>query len=203
MKEFRERLKFENVRINGNKFPTMYNMYDENKLYIGKINHNHEKIQNRWLKGISIFFETEQGKILMERRGNTKLNPGEADFCSGHVENEETYMQAAYREAREELGLMEHDIEKLKLIEKEVPLIFSGRKFFIQFLYGKIDSKKIKIDNEEVENYYQEEPEIAFKKLRDGKTKFPYQGREKEFEKIIEKIKEEMNKTKSVKDIEK
>lgn len=203
MNNFKERLKVKSVEIKENKFPTMYNMYDEKGSYIGKINHNYEKMQNRWLKGVCIFFETEQGKILMEHRGNTKLNPNEDDFCSGHIEENETYLQAAYREAREELGLMENDIERLTLIGNETPLVFSGRKFFIQFLYGKINSKKIEIDNKEVESYYQEELEIAFQKLRDEKTKFPYKGNEGIFEEIIEKIKEEMNKPKKIIGIEK
>lgn len=203
MNEFKERIKFKSAEIKGNKLPPMYDMYDENGVYVGKINQNYEKMQNRWLKGICIFLETEQGKILMEHRGNTKLNPNEDDFCSGHVEENETYLQAAYREAREELGLMENDIKRLTLIGNETPLIFAGRKFLIQFLYGNIDSKKIKIDNKEVESYYQEEQEIAFQKLRDEKTKFPYKGNEEIFEEIIEKIKEEMNKSKKIIGIEK
>lgn len=196
MNKFKENLKIKGATIKGDKLPTMYNMYDKDGSYIGKINHDYEKMQNRWLKGICIFLETEQGKIIMERRGNTKLNPYEDDFCSGHVEDDEIHIQAAYREAREELGLKETDIENLKLIGEEIPLIFSGRKFLIQFLYGKTNSKKIIIDEKEVSKYYQEEPEIAFQKLREGKTKFPYKGNEKNFEEIIKKVEEEMKKNK-------
>lgn len=202
MNEFKERLKPKKIVIKGNKFPKMYKMYNKKGENIGEINHNYEKMQKKWLKGICIFLETEQGKILMERRGNTKLNPYEDDYCSGHVEDDETYMQAAYREAREELGLQENQIEKLTLIQKEVPLIFAGRKFLIQFLYGKINTKNIKIDNVEVEKYYQEEPEEAFKKLREGKTKFPYKGNEEALEQIIEHVIEKINEFKNIEEQE-
>lgn len=185
MNKFKKELKVQGV---DGKLPTMYNMYNKDGKYVGKINYNFEKIQNKWLNGITIFLETQNGKIVMQHRGNTKLNANQDDFCSGHIDNSETVLQTAYREAREELGLKESDIRNLTKILKPIPLNFNGRKFFIQFLYGKVNSKNIKIDNKEVEFYYEEEIEVALKNLREGKTKFPYESNEKEFERIIEEF---------------
>jgi len=189
MNKFKENLKIKEEKINGNNLPTMYKIYNKKGKYLGRINHSYEKIQNNWINGICIFLETENGKIVMQHRGNTSLNAKQDDFCSGHVDNDEVYMQAAYREAREELGLEEEKIKYLTKILEPLPLNFEGRKFFIQFFYAKTNSKDIVIDHKEVESYYEEEIELAFNKLREGKTKFPYKGNEEEFEKLIEEVK--------------
>jgi len=164
-------------------------MYNQSQNYIGKINNRYEKMQNRWLKGISIFLITENGKIVMEKRGNVKLNPYEDDFCSGHVEEKngylETYIQAAYREAEEELGLKPYQVKDLTSIQNPVPLVFKDRKFFIQFFCAKIDSKNITKDYKEVKDYYEEDIEQVIKKLREDRTKFPYRQNKDEIEKII------------------
>lgn len=193
MNKFKKGLKVKDIDL---KLPTMYKMYTEYGEYVGMINHNYEKQQNKWLNGITILLETQNGKIIMQNRGNTKLNPNQEDFCSGHVDNNETYMQTAYREAKEELGLEEYEIKNLTKILEPIPLNFNGRKFFIQFFYAKVNSENIKIDNEEVTSYHEEEESIAFNRLREGKTKFPYNTNKEKFEEIIkefQKIKEKNN----------
>lgn len=45
-------------------------------------------------------------KLLLHRRSNTGFCDGQLDMsCSGHVEEGETFFQAAVREAKEELGI--------------------------------------------------------------------------------------------------
>lgn len=188
MNKFKEKLRVESAQVNGKKLPDMYNVYDKDKQYLGKINQDYEKKQNNWLKGVCVFLETENGKIIMEHRGNTKLNPNEDDYCSGHVDENETSIQAVYREMEEELGLSKEKVTNLTKILEAIPLEFAKRKFFIQFFYAKIKSKDIMIDNKEVESFYEEEKELAFKKLRQGKTKFPYKGNEETFEKLIQEV---------------
>lgn len=183
--KFKKGLKVKSVDL---KLPTMYNMYNEDGKYLGRINPSYEKMQNKWLNGITIFLETQNGNIIMQHRGNTQLNPNEDDFCSGHVNNSETFIQTAYREAKEELGLEENEIKNLTKILNPIPLNFNGRKFFIQFFYGKINSQNIKIDNNEVMSYYEEEISLALEKLRNGKTKFPYNYNKKGFEDIIKEL---------------
>lgn len=185
MNKFKKGLKVKSADL---KLPTMYNMYNEDGKYVGKINHSYEKMQNKWLNGVTIFLETQNGKIIMQHRGNTKLNPNQDDFCSGHVDNNETYIQTAYREIKEELGLEEYDVKRLTKILEPIILNFNGRKFYIQFFYGKVNNENIKIDNKEVTSYYEEEVSLAFKRLREGKTKFPYNADEKKFEEIIEEF---------------
>ncbi len=185
MNKFKKGLKVKSVDL---KLPTMYNMYNEDGMYVGKINPSYEKIQNKWLKTITILFETEDEKLLMQQRGNTQLTPNQLDFCSGHVENEETYIQTAYREAKEELGLDYNKISNLTQILEPLPIGYKEKGFFIQFFYGKINSKYIKIDHKEVESYIKEDISLAFQKLRDRKTRFPYNCNEKGFENIIQEF---------------
>ena len=194
MNEFKKRLKLtEEIKPKNNK-KNYYIMYNEKKQKIGKIYADYEELQNNWLKGVSIFVITEDGKLVIEKRAqDTKLTPGQIDLCSGHRDNDEKGKSSAYRELKEELGIKKRQVLKLKKIRSEVPLIFKGdRKFFIQFYAGIIKQRKsnLELQEEEVSKIEEVPLEEGFELIREGKTKFPYFGREKEFEEIFEKITE-------------
>ncbi len=64
------------------------------------------------------------GKILLTRRSKSQSSPGYWDFAGGKVEQGESHLQAAVREAREELG----DLPALK-VDTE-PVWWSPNPFF-------------------------------------------------------------------------
>lgn len=171
MNEFKEKLQkeyreFKKATING-KLENYYKVYDSKSNVLGKINTKFEKIQGQWLKGISVFPITEDGKIIFEKRANTKVTPNEVDICSGHVDNEENSIQSAYREMEEELGINSENIELLQEIGNEIPLIFTGnRKFFIQFYMAIVKKSHIDKQDKEVEEIFTKELKEGFELIR-------------------------------------
>ena len=189
MNEFKMKLKT-NKLIKPQEEENYYIIYDENKKEIGCINAKYEKMQQQWLKGISVFVITKEGKLILEQRTkNTSITPNEVDLCSGHRDNNEKGKKTAFRELKEELGIRKKRILKLKKIKKEVPLIFKGkRKFYIQFYMAIVNDNKNKIQKSEVDSVIEIPLQEGFEMIRQGKTKFPYVGNEEKFEKIFEKI---------------
>ena len=137
--------------------------------------------------------------MLIEKRANTKINSGEIDLCSGHIDGEETPTQAMIREYVEELhnGSSEEKekarneaIQNLCKLD-ELDLIFHNRgntrKFFIQFYTMKTKLENVTIQPEEIDSIEWVNLDEAFDLIRQGKTKFPYDER---YEKIFEKVSE-------------
>ena len=78
-------------------------------------------------------------------------------------------------------------------MKSEVPLVFKGnRKFFIQFYASIIEKRSggLELQKEEVDHTEEVPLEEGFRLIREGKTKFPYEGKEEEFEEIFEAIRE-------------
>ena len=81
-------------------------MYNQEKRRIGRIYVDYEKLQDNWLKGVSVFVITKEGNLIIERRAkDTKLTPDQIDLCSGHRDNKEKGKSTVYREMQEELGI--------------------------------------------------------------------------------------------------
>lgn len=181
-----------------------YKLYDEKGNEIGRINPLFEKKQYNWLKGVSVFILTEEGNLVLEKRTkNTNLTPGDIDLVSGHRDGEEKGKEAAYRELKEELGIKKKKILKLKKIRKDAPLVFKGgRNFFISFYVTQLKNKKnyLHFQETEVEDIMILPIEEGFELIRKNQTKFPYEGNEKKFEEIFEKVKEYYRKSIESKD---
>ncbi len=192
MNDFRKKIKVDK-KIAPKKKENYYIIYDENKKRIGCINAKYEKMQQQWLKGVSVFVITKNGNIILEQRTkNTSITPDEIDLCSGHRDNNEKGKETAYRELKEELGIQKKKITKLKKIKKEVPLIFKGeRKFYIQFYMAILKNKKINLQKSEVDSIIEVPLKKGFEMIRKEETKFPYAGNEEKFEKIFKKIEEQ------------
>lgn len=180
-----------------------YKTYERNirgeKVYTGIIETKKELTQDNYLGGVSCFIINDEGKVLIEKRANTKINSGEIDLCSGHIDGEETPTQAMIREYVEELhnGSSEEKekarneaIQNLCKLE-ELDLIFHNkgntRKFFIQFYTMKTKLENVTIQPEEIDSIEWVNLDEAFDLIRQGKTKFPYDER---YEKIFEKVSE-------------
>lgn len=58
-------------------------------------------------RAVHIFIQNQQGHIFLQKRSMIKdIHPGLwTSSCCGHVDQGETYDQAAYRELKEELGI--------------------------------------------------------------------------------------------------
>lgn len=171
-----------------------YKLYDEKGQEIGRINPLFEKKQSNWLKGVSVFVLTDDGKLVLEKRSrNTNLTPGDIDLVSGHRDEEEKGKESAYRELREELGIKKKKVLSLKKVRHETPLVFKGgRNFFISFYVTKLKkkSKSLNFQETEVEDVVVVPLEEGFELIRQNKTKFPYTGNEKKFEEIFKKVEE-------------
>lgn len=191
-KEYNKKVK--NINISGNQLPKYYKMYDKDKQYVGWINMRYEKMQNRYLKGVSTFVITRDGNVIIQLRSkNCALTPAQRDLCSGHLDEEETSDKATYRELEEELGITKKQIDVFAKNEGEIPLTFAkNRKFFIQFntVIGdfKVDETKKNIQKTEVDDVIAIPMQHCFELIRNGETKFPYRGREEEFEKVFKSV---------------
>ena len=172
---------------------------DGNKIYQNRISQKSELNQSDYLGGVSCFVLDENGNILIEKRGNTKITAGEIDLCSGHIDNNETPTQAMIREYVEELhkgDINEQEqarneaINNLKKLD-ELDLVFKNkgneRKFFIQFYVMKTELNKLTIQKEEISDIEWIPMEKVFELIREGKTKFPY---DKRYEKIFKQVRE-------------
>ena len=61
--------------------------------------------KENFLASIYLIIKNNEGKILLQRRQGTKLWPGFLALPAGHVDEGENAIEAAIREAREELSI--------------------------------------------------------------------------------------------------
>jgi len=170
-----------------------YRVYDENGEYLYNISQEDELNldSGHYLKGVTCFVINESGEILVEKRAHTKLTPNALDLVSGHVDNEEIGVQAIIRELREEVGIEEQESSKVnKICTKAVEFCCEGEKsnFFIEFYCLLIKNKNLICNNEEVDSIQWLPMEEVFDLIRQGKTKFPEQGEEINYELIFETV---------------
>ena len=195
----RKTKKMENTQQAWQFFKTYKKGKSGKKTYQKRISTKSELNQNDYLGGVSCFIIDENGNILIEKRGNTKITAGEMDLCSGHIDNNETPTQAMIREYIEELHkgdtkeqeqARNEAINNLKKLD-ELDLVFKNkgneRKFFIQFYVMKTELNKLTIQKEEISDIEWIPMEKVFELIREGKTKFPY---DKRYEKIFKQVRE-------------
>ena len=171
------------------------------KIYKGRVLKSSELSQFQYLGGVSCFIIDENGNVLIEKRGNTKITSGEIDLCPGHIDNNETPTQAMIHEYIEELHnntqnsnekeqARNEAIDNLKKLD-ELDLIFKNngneRKFFIQFYVLKTKLKNVTLQKAEVESIEWLPMQEVFEMIRQGKTKFPYDER---FESLFKQVEE-------------
>lgn len=125
-----------------NKIPRV----DENDQVIGETTIPEAK-ENGWPRRISrIFLFDGEGNILVQKRGPDMVSyPNRLDqSAGGHVDLGETYMEAAYREMKEELGIEGVDL-------KEIVVSYRNRDCFEAGYVGIIDKNtKFNPDKREV-----------------------------------------------------
>ena len=161
--------------------------------------------EDEWLKAVSCFIVNKNGNVLLEKRVNKGINPGQVDLCSGHLNGDEVYTQAMVRELREELGIeQEESMNIIPIKEIDGTLEENNIKinFFVQFYCLLRNKDDIDFQEEEIEDIIQLPMQEVFELIRQGKTRFPYDER---FEEMFAKVEELYNERygKSTNNIEK
>lgn len=187
---------------------TGYKVYDEQGKFTRIITKRQELEEignNDWLKAVSCFIVNKNGNILLEKRVNKGINPGQLDLCSGHLNGDEVYTQAMVRELREELGIEQQESMNIIPIKEIYATLEENkikRNFFVQFYCLLRNKDDIDFQEEEIEDIIQLPMQEVFELIRQGKTRFPYDER---FEEIFAKVEELYNERygKSTNNIEK
>lgn len=122
-------------------------------------------------RGIGVVIFNNRGEVLLQKRSKYKdLFPGFYSISTGgHVGKGETYLQAAKRELKEEIGIS----TKLKFQAKFI--INSERETEMDTVYSAIHNGPFKLDLDEVEKaefYFTEE----IKKIINKLTPFALKG---------------------------
>ena len=153
------------VPMNPDVDKTIYDLYDENDEFVRTGTYHDAKKQNLFTRSVHILLSDSEGRVLVCKRPPTKRTyPGMiTSSAGGHVDQGETYEQAAYRELMEELGV-------------EVSLFDTGRfdvlnehERTIHHLYvGRLDQiiqRTLQFDASEVTHWYYEESGVLQRSL--------------------------------------
>ena len=157
-----------------------YNVYNKDGKIIDKVNKKDEMNLNsdRWLKAVTCFVLNEKGEVLIEKRVNKGINPGQLDLCSGHVDINETQTQAMIRELGEELGIgLEEAMNVVKVSQDDLKFQIESSGKILNFLGTmyclKRNSSEVSIQKEEIEKIVWLPLEETFELIKSGRTRFP------------------------------
>lgn len=123
-----------------------------------------------WHRGAHVFLFTTDGKLLVQKRSaDRSSSPSKLDCSvSEHVKAGESYHAAAIRGMKEELGLDEIEIKRLKKFRME----YGPNDNEISELYeGRVEPSLVKHDPVEIESihyYGMDELAIMIKNEKDG-----------------------------------
>ncbi|HUA13038.1 MAG TPA: NUDIX domain-containing protein [Candidatus Sulfotelmatobacter sp.] len=128
---------------------------DENDEVIGSGSMDKARSNGITVRIVRIFLVNDQGQVLLQKRSDSvRTNPGQWDQAAGgHVDEGDSYEEAAERELKEEMGISDVPLEKLTkyfAVETDDPPYVKKR--FNMLFEGKYSGKVI-IDDEEVSNY--------------------------------------------------
>ena len=182
-------------RYKANNNNDYYKIYDKNGKYLKDINIAEEKsLTDEYLYGVTCFVINEKSEVLMEVRANTELTPGKIDLVSGHVNGGESGLNAVIRELREEIGIINDMPNRLyKVCSLAKPLGFESkgkiRNFFIDFYCVLTRTENVTLlQKSEVEELKWIPLETAFEMIKQGKTKFPKQAGNVNYDQIFSNV---------------
>ena len=148
--------------------------------------------ENEYIKCCSCFVVDSKNRVIVEKRGNTVLDAGKLDLCSGHVQSGEISTQGMIRELKEELGIDEEEcygnIKKMGT----VTIDFKKFKCFTDVFLLKRREEMLALQDEEVKGIEYYPIEEVFDLIRNEKTRIPYDQDNEKFEEIFKKIMQEL-----------
>ena len=149
-----------------------------------------------YVKCCSCFVTDCKNRVLVEKRGNTVLDAGKLDLCSGHVQSGEISVQGMIREIGEELGIEESEcygnIKKMGTVTIDFSKVGADFKCFTDVFLLKRKKETLALQDEEVKGVEYYPIEEVFDLIREGKTRIPYNQDNEKFEEIFEKIEQEL-----------
>lgn len=126
---------------------------DEQDVTIGKETRKKVHEVGLWHRGVHVFLFNKDGKMLIQKRSADRAsNPLRLDCSvSEHVQSGESYLDAARRGLKEELGVAGIQIKRLTkfrmnygINDNEISEIYTGE----------IDTQNINFDNNEIETVF-------------------------------------------------
>lgn len=126
-----------------------------------------------WHRGVHVFLFTQDGKMLIQKRSADRSNSPSLLDCSvsEHVQAGESYMDAAMRGLKEEMGVENIEIKKLSKFSMNYGLNDNE----ISELYeGVVDSNQVKFDPVEIESVDYITSDQLKQMLREDESKFCY-----------------------------
>lgn len=101
----------------------LINIYDENRRKTEKIvnRHSYEKKENEYDLSIQIWIMNDKGQIILTKRADKMTYPNLWECTEGMVDYNETSLEAAIREVKEELGIeiFPDEVIKMKIDKKK------------------------------------------------------------------------------------
>ena len=164
-----EIIKFQNEALLMTEY---FDKVDQNDHVIGKISREQAHKFNLLHRAVHIFIKGQNGKWLLQKRSSKKdLDPLLlTTSCSGHVDSGETYLDAAVRECKEELGLTISSKDLTEILRCS-PCKETGMEFVRVYLIEKI-FKKITPSPNEIDEVVHFELEELVRKTETEKAKF-------------------------------
>ena len=145
-----------------------------------------------YIKCCSCFVVDTKNRVLVEKRGNTVLDAGKLDLCSGHIRSGEISTQGMIRELKEELGINEEECYGRIKKMGTVTIDFKKFKCFTDVFLLRRNEETLTLQDEEVKGIEYYSIEEVFDLIRNNKTRIPYEQDLENFEEIFKKIKQEL-----------
>lgn len=143
---------------------------EDNIIGVGPQREAHEKgIIHRVIR---VYLYNSKGELLIQKRGDhLRTNPGKwNESVAGHVDEGESYLEAAKREMEEEIGVHGIELKELKKIYSE-EIEENKRKRFTT-LYTAVYDGEVHPDFDEVSEVKWILPEELRRELKDNSEKF-------------------------------
>jgi isopentenyl-diphosphate delta-isomerase len=124
-----------------------------------------------WHRGVHVFLFTSDGKLLIQKRSADRTSSPSLLDCSvsEHVKAGESYLEAAIRGMKEEMGVTEVEIKPLMkfrmkygINDNEISLLYEGR----------IDPAQVKFDPVEIESIQYLHLEELRKMIKEDRSQF-------------------------------
>lgn len=128
----------------------LFDIVDENDNIIRQAPRSAAHAQGLWHRGVHVLLFDPAGRLLVQQRSRTRSHAPLTLDCSisEHVQAGETYLQAAVRGLREELGVESVELQPLLKFKMN----YGPNDNEISLLYrGNLDRQTVRFDPEEVE----------------------------------------------------